>query len=89
MKCLTKKRKQSRLLTYVAPFVRLITKKAYEAGAKNVHVVWNDDELTRLTFDMAPDEAFLEYPEWLAKGYEQMAKEGAAFLSITASNQIY
>lgn len=86
MKCLTKKRKQSRLLTYVAPFVRLITKKAYEAGAKIVHVVWNDDELTRLTFDMAPDEAFLEYPEWLAKGYEQMAKEGAAFLSITASN---
>jgi len=67
-------------------FVRLVARKAYEAGAKNVHFEWTDDELTRIKYDMAPDEAFKEYPMWRAKGFEEMAKNGAAFLSIIASN---
>ncbi|TDT51342.1 aminopeptidase [Fonticella tunisiensis] len=69
-----------------ADFVRRAAKKAYEAGAKNVHVEWSDEELTLIKFMNAPDEAFKEYPLWKAKGYEEMAKEGAAFLSISASN---
>ncbi|MFC3885820.1 aminopeptidase [Bacillus songklensis] len=69
-----------------AEFVRKAAKKAYEAGAKNVHVEWNDDELTRTKYELAPDEAFNEFPLWKAKGYEEMAENGAAFLSITASN---
>ncbi|WP_026672152.1 aminopeptidase [Alkalihalobacterium bogoriense] len=67
-------------------FVRLVAKKAYEAGAKNVHVEWNDEELTLLKYKMAPDEAFHEFPEWKAKGYEKMAEDGAGFLSIVANN---
>ncbi|MFA9455716.1 aminopeptidase [Halalkalibacter sp. AB-rgal2] len=66
--------------------VRLVAKKAYEAGAKNVHVEWSDEELIKTKFKLAPDEAFHEYPEWIAKGYEEMAEGGAAFLSITGSN---
>lgn len=69
-----------------ADFVRQVAKSAYEAGAKNVHVEWNDDQLTRTKFDLAPDEAFTEYPVWKAKGFEEMAEGGAAFLSIVASN---
>jgi aminopeptidase len=69
-----------------AEFVRKAVKKAYEAGAKNVHVEWNDDEITRTKYELAPDEAFNEFPVWKAKGYEEMAESGAAFLSITASN---
>lgn len=69
-----------------ASFVRKIAKKAYEAGAKHVHVDWTDDELTRMKYDLAPDEAFSEYPLWKAKGLEEMAEKGAAFLYITASN---
>jgi aminopeptidase len=69
-----------------AEFVRKAAKKAYEAGAKNVHVEWNDEQLALIKFLNAPDQAFKEYPMWRAKGYEQMAKEGAAFLSISASN---
>lgn len=69
-----------------ADFVRIIAKKAYEAGAKNVHVEWNDEELTRIKFEKAPDEAFKEFPMWKAKGYEEMAEDGAAFLSIISSN---
>lgn len=33
-----------------APLVRLIVKKAYETGAKQVFVDWNDDEVSRLRF---------------------------------------
>lgn len=67
-------------------FVRLVAKKAYEAGAKNVHVEWSDEVITRTKYDLAPDEAFLEYPEWKAKGYEEMAKNGAAVMSITGTD---
>lgn len=69
-----------------AEFVRAAAKKAYEAGAKNVHVEWADEEVTRIKYLNAPDEAFSEYPMWRAQGLEEMAKEGAGFLSISASN---
>ena len=67
-------------------FVRLVAKKAYEAGAKNVHVEWNDEQLSLLKYQLAPDEAFTEFPMWKAKGFEEMAENGAAFMSIVASN---
>jgi aminopeptidase len=67
-------------------FVRLVAKKAYEAGAKDVHIEWNDEELTLLKYTLAPDEAFTEFPTWKAKGFEEMAENGAAFMSIVASN---
>jgi aminopeptidase len=67
-------------------FIRMVTKKAYEVGAKNVYVDWSDEEITLIKFMNAPEEAFKEFPLWKAKGYEDMAKEGAAFLSISASN---
>ncbi|MBL4936496.1 aminopeptidase [Clostridium sp. YIM B02515] len=69
-----------------AEFVRAAAKKAYEAGAKNVHVEWADEEVTRIKYLNAPEEAFSEYPMWRAQGLEEMAKEGAGFLSISASN---
>lgn len=69
-----------------ADFVRKIARKAYEAGAKHVHTEWTDDELTRIKYDLAPDEAFLEFPMWRAKGFEEMAENNAAFLSIVAAN---
>ncbi|MEJ8548627.1 aminopeptidase [Brevibacillus borstelensis] len=66
--------------------VRKIARKAYETGAKDVHMEWRDDELTRMKYDLAPDEAFHEYPLWKAKGLETMAEEGAAFLTIIDSD---
>ncbi|PFZ01062.1 aminopeptidase, partial [Bacillus pseudomycoides] len=69
-----------------APFVRLVTEKAYKSGAKHVYVDWNDEILTRLKFDLAPEEAFSEFPAWKAHAREELAKEGAAFMSIYAEN---
>ncbi|WP_202080907.1 aminopeptidase [Caldalkalibacillus salinus] len=67
-------------------FVHKVTKTAYQAGAKNVHVEWNDETLTLLKFQHAPDEAFTAFPTWKAKGFEEMAEDDAAFLTIHASN---
>jgi len=69
-----------------AEFVRLVAKKAYEAGAKNVHVEWVDEEMTLIKYLNAPEESFKHYPIWKAKGFEEMAADGAAFLSISATN---
>lgn len=69
-----------------AEFVRLVAKKAYEAGAHNVIVNWNDDAITRIKYDLAPDEAFLEYPHWRAKELEELAENNAAFMSIVSSS---
>ena len=50
-----------------AELVRLIVKKAYEIGAKDVVVNWADDAVSRTKYDLAPDETFTVYPEWRAK----------------------
>lgn len=69
-----------------AEFVRIIAEEAYKSGAKDVHVEWGDEELSLIKFMNAPEEAFKEFPKWKADGYEELAKNGAAFLSISASN---
>lgn len=67
-------------------FVRMLTECAYKVGAKKVYVDYIDEQITKLTYDMAPDAAFEEYPKWLADGKEALAKRDCAFLSISASN---
>jgi len=69
-----------------ADFVRIMAKEAYAAGAKDVHVEWADEELTLIKFMSAPYDTFKEFPKWKADGYEELAKNGAAFISISASN---
>ncbi|GGE32137.1 aminopeptidase [Pullulanibacillus camelliae] len=67
-------------------FVRVVTKKAYQAGAKEVHFRWMDDDLTLTRYTYAPDEVFQSYPEWEAEGLEKLAKRGAAFLDLRTPN---
>lgn len=69
-----------------ADFVRIVAKYAYEEGAKEVHVEWNDESLTRMKYDHAPMEVFENFPKWKANGFEEFAENGAGFLSIAASN---
>ena len=68
-----------------AELVRLVVKKAYEAGAHDVIVNWNDDVVSRDRYDLAADEVFTEYPAWHAKEREEMVEKGAAFMSIISS----
>ncbi|RFU66569.1 aminopeptidase [Peribacillus glennii] len=69
-----------------AELVRLIVKKAYEIGARNVIVNWSDDTVNRTKFDLAPDDIFKEYPEHRAKEMIELAEQGAAFMSVISSS---
>ncbi|MEQ6377061.1 aminopeptidase [Bacillaceae bacterium S4-13-56] len=67
-------------------FVRMLTDKAYQAGALKVHYVWGDDELTLSRFTYAPEESFQEYPDWDVKKFEALCERGAAFLNVKVPN---
>ncbi|RYG71184.1 aminopeptidase [Lentibacillus lipolyticus] len=69
-----------------ADFTRIVARKAYEMGAKDVHINWADDELTRLKYEHAPDEVIGSFPEWKVKLHDTFAEDGAAVLSIKATN---
>ncbi|WNQ10881.1 aminopeptidase [Paenibacillus aurantius] len=69
-----------------ADLIRLITRKAYEAGAKNVQVEWYDQAVNRLKYDLAPEEAFGEYPAWRARALEQEAEKNGAYLYIESND---
>lgn len=67
-------------------FVRLIARNAYEAGASEVHVNWNDEVLTKLKYENAPMEVFENFPVWFGDGLVHYAKKGAGFISISAQD---
>lgn len=54
-----------------AELVRLIVKKAYEAGANDVVVQWSDDAVDRMRFAMAPEDTLQTFSNWYAKEREE------------------
>lgn len=69
-----------------ADLVRLIVKQAYEAGARFVKVNWNDDTVTRLRYEHAADESFLDDPKWYAGEMLEYVENGAAVLHVISSD---
>lgn len=70
-------------------FVRIIAEIAFKNGARNVHVNYNDEILSRITYLNAQnDEIFNEFSKHRAAELEEHAKNNAAFLSIVSSNPI-
>ncbi|MBT2572259.1 aminopeptidase [Planococcus sp. ISL-110] len=67
-------------------FTRLVVRKAYEAGAKQVQVNYEDPVLTRTHFELAPDDAFKEYPEWSVVQRDKVINTGGSFLWIDAED---
>ena len=65
---------------------RLITKKAYEAGARQVFVDIADDQIGRTRYELAPEDSFDFFPEWKVKEREWLAEQGAAFVSIVSQS---
>jgi len=66
--------------------VRFISSKAYEAGAKHVHIEWQDEICTQIKYKLAPDEAFNEYPTWRAQALTDLTDNNGAYLLIEASD---
>jgi aminopeptidase len=69
-----------------ASFTRLVAQYAYEEGARDVVVTWKDELLSKIRFLQAPEEVFEEFPEWQKEFYLSYVKQGAAFVSIAASD---
>ncbi len=69
-----------------APFARTIAEVAYQTGARDVVISWKDELFSKIRFLQAPEEVFEEFPEWQKAFYTSYVKEGAAFISIAASD---
>ncbi|WP_106495951.1 aminopeptidase [Lentibacillus sp. Marseille-P4043] len=69
-----------------ADFTRIVVRKAYELGAKDVHINWSDDEIALLKYENAPDEVIANYPEWKVLLHDTYAEDGAAVLNIRSTN---
>ncbi|CDO05134.1 aminopeptidase 2 [Oceanobacillus picturae] len=69
-----------------ADFTKIVVRKAYEMGAKDVHINWVDDELTLLKYENAPDEVIASYPDWKVQLHDSFAEDGAAVLNIRSTN---
>lgn len=61
---------------------RLVTEKAYQAGAKRVYFNWIDDGLTGLRLKYTTEEVIRDYPIWKADMLEDLVKRGAACIDI-------
>ncbi|PZX03097.1 aminopeptidase II [Psychrobacillus insolitus] len=72
--------------TNTIEFTRLIVKKAYEAGAKRVDVNYSDEVNARAFYDLAPDEAFHEFPKWATLQRDELIENKGALLWIDADN---
>lgn len=69
-----------------AYFVRKCATAAYDAGCAEVIINWTDDYLTREKYLKGSEEIFDTVPEWRVHFYNDYANEGAARLSIYASD---
>ncbi|MBU0934417.1 MAG: aminopeptidase [Spirochaetes bacterium] len=69
-----------------ADFAHLLQKRAYAAGAREVVLRWIDEVAARITYDLADDAIFDEFPEWSKQFFNGYADKGAGFLSIVASD---
>ncbi|TCT26310.1 aminopeptidase II [Melghiribacillus thermohalophilus] len=69
-----------------AEFAHLLVEEAYDAGAEDVRVEWNDEVLTRMKFEREPMHVLENYPEWKVKMLTDHVKKGGAVLSVYAPN---
>ncbi len=69
-----------------AALARQVTIESYKAGAKYVNVFYNDDQITLIRYQHAPRDSFDFFPQWYADALTGLAKEGAAILSIYATD---
>lgn len=69
-----------------ADFVHALASEAYDVGAYDVAVNWNDEEFSHIRFQKANAERFREFPAWRKAFYDEQAEQGAAFISIAASD---
>lgn len=68
------------------PLARLIMKKAYELGAKDVEFQLRDDEMSLIRFKHGKDYVFEDYPQWRVDALEAMYKDNYHHIFILSSD---
>ena len=63
-------------------FVELCVKEAYEAGAGKVSVVWNDENISHMSYEYETTESLSFVPDWVVERTRYQQERGAAFLTI-------
>jgi aminopeptidase len=71
---------------HAAPLVRAVAREAYQAGARYVDVIWNDEELIRTRVQYAPDGTFGEYSDSHVAALLEIVEKGDALLTIRSNN---
>ena len=69
-----------------ADFAHLISQKAYEAGAKRVHIQWRDEVQSRINFDYATTETLCETPSFALEFNKYCIEKKVALISISAGD---
>lgn len=66
-------------------FVRILVEQAYDLGASEVYVVWNDSYVTRQKLLKAPEEVISTVHPWEVEMALKFLESGAASISLTGS----
>lgn len=69
-----------------AAFTRRIVQIAYDEGARDVVINWNDELNSKIRYLSAPEAVFDEFPDWQKEFYLSYVRKGAAFLRIAAND---
>lgn len=71
---------------HAAPLVNEIARAAYQAGARYVDVIWNDEALLKTRIKYAPEGTLEEYSQWQFQGLMDYVEKGEAMLTIRSNN---
>ena len=69
-----------------AVLARACTEACYDAGAREVTVMWNDDQVNRMKFLHANDEVFNELPEYIKMFYKGALDKNCPHLAIVGDD---
>lgn len=63
-------------------FARLLVKYAYENGTSEVIMEWRDDDITKMYYENASDDALVDYPDFLVEKQKYYFEKGAGVISV-------
>ena len=69
-----------------AVLARACTEACYDAGAREVTVLWNDDQVSRMKYLRAADEVFDEIPAWQKAFYDSALEHKSPHLAIVGDD---
>ena len=69
-----------------ADFARRVVEAGYRAGAGRVTVIWDDDAISRLTYENVDVDWFRHTPSWKVEQLNSLAEAGATFLFLEGSD---